>query len=74
MTDLQQEVFTSKDQALKKYYQEELKIAVGFFHPIVSREEVLPPLPSSRDTITMRFALTKTGENRWQYVLVDSEA
>lgn len=69
--DLQQEVFESKDQALDKYWREELRVETQFFRPIVAREDSLLPCP--KNAVTMRFVLTETGENRWQYVLVDSE-
>lgn len=73
VADLQQEVFTSREQALNKYWREELKIETAFFRPIVLKEESESLPPCSKGILTMRFVLTETGENRWQYVLVNSE-
>lgn len=39
--DLQQEVFESGDQALDKYWREELRVEAQFFRPIVAREDSL---------------------------------
>lgn len=72
VTTLQQEVFPSKNQALDKYGKEELKVLVGFFRPIVAKEDTFSPC--LKGWITMRFVLTEVGSDHWQYVLVNSEA